>query len=71
MAPSEYIVGEKGNPTAVIFPIEEYNKMLSIMEGVEGNRESRIFFQSSAFKKLSKKGWRIVSKAELSLGKSM
>jgi len=59
MAPSvseQYIVDEKGNPTAVILPIKEYRKMLSIMDEVEDHRESRILSQSSEFKKLVKKG---------------
>jgi antitoxin (DNA-binding transcriptional repressor) of toxin-antitoxin stability system len=59
MAPSvseQYIVDEKGNPTAVILPIKEYRKMLSIMDEVEAHRESRILSQSSEFKKLVKKG---------------
>jgi len=59
MAPSvneQYIVDEKGKPTAVILPIREYKKMLSILEEVEDHRESRILSQSSEFKKLVKKG---------------
>jgi antitoxin (DNA-binding transcriptional repressor) of toxin-antitoxin stability system len=59
MAPSvseQYIVDEKGNPTAVILPIKEYRKMLSVMGEVEDHRESRILSQSSEFKKLVKKG---------------
>ncbi|MCF8145902.1 MAG: hypothetical protein K9N21_18490 [Deltaproteobacteria bacterium] len=59
MAPSvseQYIVDEKGNPTAVILPIKEYRRMLSIMDEVEDHRESRILSQSSEFKKLVKKG---------------
>ncbi|MFO7600136.1 MAG: hypothetical protein R6X27_10060, partial [Candidatus Desulfacyla sp.] len=59
MAPSvseQYIVDEKGNPTAVILPIDEYRKMLSVMDELEDHRESRILSQSSEFKKLVKKG---------------
>ena len=59
MAPSvneQYIVDEKGNPTAVILPIEKYKKMLSILDEVEDHKESRILSQSSEFKKLVKKG---------------
>jgi PHD/YefM family antitoxin component YafN of YafNO toxin-antitoxin module len=52
----QYIVDEKGNPTAVILPIKEYKKMLSILEEVEDRRESRILSQSPEFKKLVKKG---------------
>ncbi len=55
-ANEQYIVDEKGNPTAVILPIKEYKKMLSIIDEVEDHRESRILSQSSEFKKLVKKG---------------
>ena len=59
MAPSDnehYIVDEKGNPTAVILPIKEYKKILSILEEVEDHKETRILYKSSEFKKLVKKG---------------
>jgi PHD/YefM family antitoxin component YafN of YafNO toxin-antitoxin module len=59
MAPSvneQYIVDEKGNPTAVILPIKEYKKMLSVLQRVEDHRESKILSQSAEFKKLVKKG---------------
>jgi PHD/YefM family antitoxin component YafN of YafNO toxin-antitoxin module len=59
MAPSvneQYIVDEKGNPTAVILPIKDYKKMLSILEKVEDHRETKILSQSVEFKKLVKRG---------------
>jgi hypothetical protein len=59
MAPSvneQYIVDEKGNPTAVILPIKEYKKMLSVLGEVEDHRETRILSQSAEFKKLVKRG---------------
>ncbi|MFZ0449788.1 MAG: hypothetical protein WAL98_11155 [Desulfatiglandaceae bacterium] len=59
MAPSvneQYIVDEKGNPTAVILPIKAYKKMLSILDEVEDHKESRILSQSTEFKTLVKKG---------------
>ena len=59
MAPSvneQYIVDEKGNPTAVILPIKEYKKMLSVLEEVEDHRETKIVYQSAEFKKLVKRG---------------
>jgi tmRNA-binding protein len=59
MAPSlneQYIVDEKGNPTAVILPIKEYKKMLSVLEEVEDHRERKILSQSAEFKKLVKRG---------------
>ena len=59
MAPSvneQYIVDEKGNPTAVILPIKEYKKMLSVLEEIEDHRETSILSQSAEFKKLVKRG---------------
>lgn len=52
----QYIVDEKGNPTAVILPIESYKKILSILEEVEDHKETKILSQSVEFKKLVKKG---------------
>ncbi|PKN25393.1 MAG: hypothetical protein CVU64_20005 [Deltaproteobacteria bacterium HGW-Deltaproteobacteria-21] len=51
-----YIVDEKGNPTAVILPICEYERILSVLKKVEDYRETRLFSQSAEFKKLVKKG---------------
>ena len=59
MAPSaneQYIVDEKGNPMAVILPIKDYKKILSILDEVEDHRETKILSQSAEFKKLVKKG---------------
>ena len=59
MSPSaneQYIVDEKGKPTAVILPIKDYEKMLSILEEVEDQRETKILSKSPEFKKLVKKG---------------
>ena len=52
----QYIVDEKGNPTAVILPIEDYKKILAILEEVEDHKETKILSQSTEFKKLVKKG---------------
>jgi len=59
MSPSaneQYIVDEKGNPMAVILPIKDYKKILSILDEVEDHRETKILSQSAEFKKLVKKG---------------
>jgi antitoxin (DNA-binding transcriptional repressor) of toxin-antitoxin stability system len=59
MAPSvneQYIVDEKGNPTAIILPIKECKRMLSVLEEVEDLRETEILPQSAEFKKLVKRG---------------
>ena len=52
----QYIVDEKGNTPAVILPIKDYKKMLSILEEVEDHRETKILSQSAEFKKLVKRG---------------
>ena len=52
----QYIVDEKGNPTGVIIPIEDYKKILAILEEVEDHKETKILSQSTEFKNLVKKG---------------
>lgn len=59
MVPStnqQYIVDIKGNPTAVILPIEDYRKILTVLEEVADHGESKILSRSAEFKKLVKKG---------------
>ena len=51
----QLIVDEDGNPTAVILPIEDYKKILAILEEVEDHKETKILSQSAEFKKLVKK----------------
>ena len=55
-ANEQYIVDEKGNPTAVILPIESYRKILAILDEFEDHKETKILSQSEEFKKLVKKG---------------
>ncbi len=55
-ANEQYIVDEKGNPTAVVLPIESYKKILAILAEVEDHKETKILSQSKEFKKLVKKG---------------
>jgi len=52
----QYIVDEKGNPTAVILPIASYKKILDILDKAEDHKETKILSQSEEFKKLVKKG---------------
>ena len=52
----QYIVDEKGKATAVILPIREYKRILSVLEEVEDHRETKILSQSAEFKKLVKRG---------------
>jgi hypothetical protein len=55
-ANEQYIVDEKGTPTAVILPIENYRKILAILDEFEDRKETKILSQSEEFKKLVKKG---------------
>ena len=55
-ANEQYIVDEKGNPTAVILPIESYRKILAILDEFEDHKETKILSQSEEFKNLVKKG---------------
>jgi hypothetical protein len=67
MAPSiieQYIVDQKGNPTAVILPIREYKKMLSILEEVEDHREIKILSQSANSRNWSRGDWRTSKQEE-------
>ncbi len=52
----QYIVDEKGNPTAVIIPIEEYKNILAALEMAKDQKETRILSESVEFKKLVQKG---------------
>jgi hypothetical protein len=54
-ATEQYIVDEKGNPTAVILPIESYKKILAILDEVGDHKETKILSQSKEFRKLIKK----------------
>ncbi|CAD7776743.1 MAG: hypothetical protein KIIPBIDF_00804 [Candidatus Methanoperedenaceae archaeon GB50] len=52
----QYIVDEKGNPTAVIIPIEEYKNILAALEMAKDQKETKILSESVEFKKLVQKG---------------
>ncbi len=52
----QYVVDKKGNPTAVILPIEDYKKILAVLEEIEDHRETMLLSQSTEFKKLVQKG---------------
>jgi len=51
----QYVVDEKGNPTAVILSIEDYKKLLSLLEDAEDIKENKILAESEEFKRLVKK----------------
>ena len=52
----QYIVDEKGNPTAVILSIENFRKILSILDDVENSKENIALSQSPEFVRLMQKG---------------
>jgi PHD/YefM family antitoxin component YafN of YafNO toxin-antitoxin module len=52
----QYIVDEKGNPTAVILSIKDYKRILSLLEEVEDHKETKLLSQSAEFKKLVTRG---------------
>ena len=52
----QYIVDGEGNPTAVILSIENYRKILSIMDDIENYKENIALSQSPEFVRLVQKG---------------
>ena len=62
----QFIVDEKGKPTAVILDIQEYRKMLSLVEGRLDRKESKLLSQSKHFKKLVQKGLREIKERKTS-----
>jgi PHD/YefM family antitoxin component YafN of YafNO toxin-antitoxin module len=52
-AAEQYIVDKKGNPTAVIIPVENY---LSMLEEIEDYREIKYLSKSAEFVRLIRKG---------------
>lgn len=67
----QYIVDTKGNPTAVILSIENYKKILSIMENIEDYKETMAFSQSSEFIELIQKSLDDVRLNRVSLWKDI
>jgi hypothetical protein len=61
----QYIVDEKGKPTAVILNIEAYRKMLSLIQEKLDRKESKLLSQSKQFRKLVQKGL-----SEIKVGKA-
>ena len=52
----QYVFDKKGNPTAVILPIEEYEKILSALEDTEKTSEADLLSESPEFAKLVQRG---------------
>jgi hypothetical protein len=62
----QYIVDEKGRPTAVILDIQKYRKMVSLVQERLDRKESKLLSQSKHFKKLVQKGLREIREGKIS-----
>jgi hypothetical protein len=62
----QYIVDEKGKPTAVILDIKDYRKMLSLVQEKLDRKESRLLGQSKYFKKLVQKSLQEIKEGKVS-----
>jgi len=62
----QYIVDEKGKPTAVILDIQKYRKMLSLLQERSDRKESKLLSQSKHFKQLVQKGLREIKEGKIS-----
>jgi hypothetical protein len=62
----QYIVDEKGKPTAVILDIKDYRKMLSLVQEKLDRKESKLLGQSKYFKKLVQKGLQEIKEGKVS-----
>jgi len=62
----QYIVDEKGKPTAVILDIKDYRKMLSLVQEKLDRKESKLLGQSKYLKKLVQKGLQEIKEGEVS-----
>jgi len=60
----QYIVDEKGKPTAVILDIQKYRKMLSLVQERLDRKESKLLSQSKHFKRLVQKGLREIEEGK-------
>lgn len=67
----QYIVDEKGKPTAVILDIKDYRKMLSLVQEKLDRKESRLLGQSKYFKKLVQKSLQEIKEGKVSLWKEV
>ena len=60
----QYIVDERGKPTAVILDIQKYRRMLSLVQESSDRKESKLLSQSKHFKKLVQKGLREIKEGK-------
>ncbi len=62
----QFIVDEKGKPTAVILNIGTYRKMLSLIQERSDRKESKLLGESKHFRKLVQKGLREIKEGKIS-----
>jgi hypothetical protein len=62
----QYIVDEKGKPTAVILDIKEYRKMLTLVQEKLDRKETRLLGQSKYFRKLVQKSLQEIKEGKVS-----
>ncbi len=62
----QYIVDEKGKPTAVILDIQKYRKILSLVQGRLDRKESKLLSQSKHCRKLVQKGMKEIKEGKTS-----
>ena len=60
----QYIVDEKGKPTAVILNIETYQKMLSLIQERSDRKESKLLVHSKYFKNLFRRVYKRLKKVK-------
>ena len=61
----QYIVDEKGKPTAVILNIETYQKMLSLIREKSDRKELKLLAKSRYFRKLVREGLREIKERKV------
>jgi hypothetical protein len=71
LAREQYIVDEKGKPTAVILDIQKYRKMLSLVEEGLDRKESKLLSRSKHFKQLVQKGLKEIKEGKISRWKEV
>jgi prevent-host-death family protein len=67
----QYVVNQKGKPTAVILDIEKYRKMLLLVQERLDRKESQLLSESKDFKKLVRKGLKEIKEGKINLWKDV
>ena len=62
---AQYIVDEKGKPTAVVIPMEDFKRIMSLLYKKMDVQEAKILSGSRNFKKLVQKGLKEVKEGKV------